>query len=61
MVAQISSFSSIGGLPTDRRKEALAACRAVLARHGVDRLSMPLRTRIVVAQKRAGESRGSAG
>jgi SAM-dependent methyltransferase len=58
MIAEIASFSSIGGLPPDRLEAALAACRGVLERHGVDRLTMPLRTHIVVAQKRAGDSGG---
>jgi ubiquinone/menaquinone biosynthesis C-methylase UbiE len=61
LISQIASFSSIGGLPPDRRDAALDACREVLERNGVNRVTMALRTTIVVAQKRAGESRGSAG
>jgi hypothetical protein len=61
MIAQISSFSSIGGLPPHRREVALGACREVLERHGADRLTLPLRTQIALAQKRSGDSRGSAG
>jgi ubiquinone/menaquinone biosynthesis C-methylase UbiE len=62
LVDQIASFSSIGALPPDRLAAALAACREVLARHGVDRLTLTYRTLITWAQtKRAGESLGSAG
>jgi ubiquinone/menaquinone biosynthesis C-methylase UbiE len=61
LVTEISSFSSIGGLPPDRFDAALDAFREVLERHGIDRVTLPLRTRILIAQKRAGESRGSAG
>jgi SAM-dependent methyltransferase len=61
LVEEISSFSAIGGLPPDKREAALAACREVLERHGVDEIVLPLRTRIVLAQKRSGESRGSDG
>jgi hypothetical protein len=46
LVAQIASFSSIGALPPDRLEAALAACRAVLARHGVDRLTLTYKTLI---------------
>jgi ubiquinone/menaquinone biosynthesis C-methylase UbiE len=62
LLDQIASFSSIGALPPDRLAAALAACREVLARHGVDRLTLTYRTLITWAQtKRAGESLGSAG
>jgi ubiquinone/menaquinone biosynthesis C-methylase UbiE len=61
LLAQIASFSSIGGLPPDERTAALDACRAVLERHGIDAVATPMVARIAIAQKRAGESRGSAG
>jgi ubiquinone/menaquinone biosynthesis C-methylase UbiE len=61
LLAQIASFSSIGGLPPDERTAALDACRAVLERHGIDAVATPMVARITIAQKRAGESRGSAG
>jgi ubiquinone/menaquinone biosynthesis C-methylase UbiE len=61
LIAQIASFSSIGGLPADRRDAALDACRAVLERHGIDRVALSFRTAIVIAQKRSADSRGSAG
>jgi SAM-dependent methyltransferase len=61
-LAQIASFSSIGSLPPDRFEAAIAACRAVLEKHGVDRVTMTYRTLITWTQlKRPGESLGSAG
>jgi len=57
-VAQIASFSSIGGLPQAQREAALAECRAVLERYGVDRVVQAYRAQITIAQKRAGESAG---
>jgi SAM-dependent methyltransferase len=61
-LAQVASFSSIGGLPPDRRAAALAACAAVLDKHGIDRVTMTYKTLITWTQaKRAGESLGSAG
>jgi ubiquinone/menaquinone biosynthesis C-methylase UbiE len=60
LIDQISSFSSIGGLPDDRRAAALDECRAVLERLGVDRVTMPFRTTIVIAQKRSAERLASA-
>ena len=61
-LAQIASFSSIGGLPPDRFDAAIAACRAVLEKHGIDRVTLPYKTLITWAQaKRAGDSLGSAG
>ncbi len=61
LIALIASFSWIGGLPPDKRDAALDACRAVLERHGIDIMTIAYRTEITIAQKRAGESRGSAG
>jgi SAM-dependent methyltransferase len=61
MLANLASHSSIGGLPPDRFEAALAAAGAVLERHGIERATVPLKTHIFIAQKRAGESRGSAG
>jgi ubiquinone/menaquinone biosynthesis C-methylase UbiE len=60
-IAQIASFSSIGGLPQEQREAALAECRAALERHGVERVVQAYRARITIAQKRAGDSAGSAG
>ena len=40
---------------------ALDACRTVLERRGIDVVTTPMVARITIAQKRAGESRGSAG
>jgi len=57
-VAQIASFSSIGGLPQAQREAALAECLAVLERYGVDRVVQAYRAQITIAQKRAGESAG---
>jgi SAM-dependent methyltransferase len=53
-LAQIASFSSIGGLPPERRDAALAACRAVLERHGIDEHTLTYRTEITTAQASAG-------
>jgi SAM-dependent methyltransferase len=61
LVAQIASFSSIGGLPAGKRAAALDACRDVLARHGIDAVTIPYKAQITIAQKRSGDSRGSAG
>lgn len=61
MIALIASFSWIGGLPPDERDAALDACREVLERHGVDTVTIAYRAEITIAQKRPGESRGSAG
>jgi SAM-dependent methyltransferase len=60
-LAQIASFSWVGALPPDKRAAALDACREVLDRHGIDAVTLRYRTRITIAQNRAGESRGSAG
>jgi len=61
-LAHIASFSWVGALPPDRFEAAIAACRAVLEKHGVDRLTMTYKTLITWTQaKRAGESRASAG
>jgi SAM-dependent methyltransferase len=61
MVAQLASFSWIGGLPPARLAAALDAARAVLERHGIDAVTIAMRAEITIAQKRAGESAGSAG
>jgi SAM-dependent methyltransferase len=61
MLVQIASFSSIGALPPERFDAAIAAFREVLERHGIDRVTIPMRTRITTAQKRSGDSRASAG
>jgi ubiquinone/menaquinone biosynthesis C-methylase UbiE len=61
LIAQLASFSWIGGLPPDRLAAALAAAREVLERHDIQRATVRLRTDFFIGQKRAGESRGSAG
>ena len=59
MVAEIGSFSWIGALPQDRFEAALATARAVLERHGVDRLTFSYTVTVTTAQlKRAAESAG---
>jgi len=50
LLVQIGSFSSIGALPPDRFHAAIAACRAVLERHGIDDVTIPMRTKITTAQ-----------
>jgi SAM-dependent methyltransferase len=62
IVAEIGSFSSIGALPPDRLDAVLAACEAVLDRHGIDEFTFRYTVKVTTAQvKRAGESLGSAG
>jgi SAM-dependent methyltransferase len=58
LLAEIASFSSIGGLPPDRHDAAIAACRAVLERHGVDRVSLTYRTLITWTQAKRSGSNG---
>jgi SAM-dependent methyltransferase len=62
MLAEISSFSSIGALPPDRLAEVLAACRAVLERHGIEQFTFRYTVKATTAQvKRDAESVASAG
>jgi SAM-dependent methyltransferase len=61
ILIELSSHSSIGALPPDRLMAALEASRAVLERHGIDRIAIPLRATILTAQKRSGDSAPSAG
>jgi hypothetical protein len=61
LIALLASFSWIGGLPPDRRTAALAASREVLERRGVDAVTTAYRTEMTIAQKRAADSRASAG
>jgi ubiquinone/menaquinone biosynthesis C-methylase UbiE len=56
LIAQLASFSWIGGLPPDELAAALDASREVLARHGIDRVTIAYRAKMTIAQKRAGES-----
>jgi SAM-dependent methyltransferase len=57
LLAEIASFSSIGGLPPDEHGAAIAACRAVLERHGVDRVTLTYKTLITSTQvKRSGSN-----
>jgi ubiquinone/menaquinone biosynthesis C-methylase UbiE len=58
LIAQLASFSWIGGLPPDQLAAALDASRDVLARHGIDSVTIAYRTKMTIAQKRAGESAG---
>jgi SAM-dependent methyltransferase len=61
-LAQIASFSWVAALPPDRFDAAIAACRAVLEKHGVDQSTMTYRTLITWAQvNRPAASAGSAG
>jgi SAM-dependent methyltransferase len=61
MVAQLASFSWIGGLPPDKLEAALNASREVLERRGIETVTIALRAEMTIAQKRDGASRGSAG
>jgi SAM-dependent methyltransferase len=51
LLAMIASFSWIGGLPDDRRDAALAACREVLERHGVDAVTLTYKTLITTTRR----------
>jgi ubiquinone/menaquinone biosynthesis C-methylase UbiE len=61
LIAQLASFSWIGALPPDTRAAALGASREALERRGIDAVTIALRAEITIAQKRDGESAGSAG
>jgi SAM-dependent methyltransferase len=61
VITELSSHSSIGALPPERLQAALDAARAVLERHRIERVAIPLRTQIFTAQKRSGDSGPSAG
>jgi SAM-dependent methyltransferase len=61
IVAEISSHSGVGALPPDQLQVALDAVRAVLERHRIERIAVPLRATILTVQKRAGDSGPSAG
>ena len=50
LVAMYASFSSIAGLPPDRRQVAVAAIRAALLEHGVDEAELAYRTEIATAR-----------
>ena len=51
LIAKIASFSYIGGQPDDRRDAALAECRAVLERHGVDAITLSYKTLITTTRR----------
>lgn len=51
LLALIASFSFVGGLPDDRRAAALATCRAVLERHGIDAVTLTYKTLITTARR----------
>ncbi|HET8757140.1 MAG TPA: class I SAM-dependent methyltransferase [Solirubrobacteraceae bacterium] len=61
LITELSSHSSIGALPPERLQAALDACRELMERRGIDRVTIPLRTHIYTAQKRSGDSGPSAG
>jgi hypothetical protein len=61
LVAMLASFSWIGGLPPEQLAAALDASRGVLERRGIDAVTIAHRAQITIAQKRAGDSAGSAG
>jgi SAM-dependent methyltransferase len=50
LVAMYASFSSIAGLPPDRREIAIAAVRAALLEHGVHDAELVYRTEITTAR-----------
>jgi ubiquinone/menaquinone biosynthesis C-methylase UbiE len=59
IVAEISSFSSIGSLPPDQLAEVTAACDEVLQRHGIETYTFQYTVTVTTAQpKRPGESAG---
>jgi SAM-dependent methyltransferase len=51
LIAKIASFSYIGGQPDDRRAAALAECRAVLERHGIDEVALTYKTLITTTRR----------
>jgi SAM-dependent methyltransferase len=51
IVALLSSFSWIGGLPDGEREETLGAVRRVLDHHGVDAVTLRYRTTIVTTHR----------
>jgi SAM-dependent methyltransferase len=51
IIDQIASFSSIGSLPADRHKAALAAARELLERHGVDEVTVRYRAMITTTRR----------
>jgi SAM-dependent methyltransferase len=59
ILAGVASISGIGGLPPDRFEAALDDCRAVLERHGIDRVTMTYRTLITWTQTKRSGSNGS--
>jgi ubiquinone/menaquinone biosynthesis C-methylase UbiE len=56
MVAQLASFSWIGGLPPDQLAAALDASREVLTRRDIETVTIALRSEITIGQKRAGDN-----
>ena len=51
IMAMIASWSSIGGLPEERRTAALAAVRDVLERHGIDETTIRLKAMITNTER----------
>jgi SAM-dependent methyltransferase len=51
LLAMVASFSWIGGLSDDRRAAALAACREVLERHGIDAVTLTYKTLITTTRR----------
>ncbi len=51
IVALLSSFSWIGGLPSGEREATLAAVRRVLEHHGVEAVTLRYRTTIVTTRR----------
>jgi SAM-dependent methyltransferase len=57
ILAMIGSFSSVAAAPPERSAAALAACREVLERHGIDAITLTYKTLITTAQlKRSGSN-----
>jgi SAM-dependent methyltransferase len=51
VVAEVASMSYVGGLPAPERRDVLRRVEAILSRHGVGEVTVPLRTTIWTARR----------
>jgi len=52
LLAHIASMSWVGGLPAAERRDVLSRAETILSRHGVNEITLPLRTTIWTARRR---------